>query len=268
MSERTLYLRADVVFRHTERVMGTVVSFEVRPRRVRPEQAWKAIREACRVLHRADDVFSLYRHDTPLSRLRRGELTLEDCPSEVATVLALCEQAHEQSGGWFDPWALPGAVDPTGLVKGWAAREAARVLQDAGIAAAMVNAAGDIVTFGHPTRHRAWRVGVRSPQGPDRLLCVVDAPGAIATSGSYERGEHVLDPYTGKPTAAAISATVCGPDLALADAFATGLLAGGEAAFGAVTNAGYHALILTPDGGVTHTDAFPFARDREPAAAA
>lgn len=259
MSERILHLSADVVLRHAEPVMGTVVSFEVRPRRVPPDHAWAAMRDACRVLHRADEVFSLYQPDTPLSRLRRGELTVADCPTEVATVLAVCKRARRLSGGWFDPWAMPGGLDPTGLVKGWAAQEAARVLADAGIGAGMVNAAGDIATFGRPSSERGWRIGVRSPDAPDCLLCAVDASGAVATSGSYERGEHVLDAHTGTPARAAVSATVCGPDLALADAFATGLLAAGEVGFDAVTGAGYEALIVTPDGAVTHTGGFPFA---------
>jgi thiamine biosynthesis lipoprotein len=179
---------ADVIFRHAEAVMGTVVSFEVRPRGLAHERTRTALARACDVLHRADDVFSLYRPDSPLSRLRRGELTLAGCPPEVSDVLALCEQARELSDGWFDPWALPGGVDPTGLVKGWAARQAAQVLRDAGVGAGMVNAAGDIVVSGQPSPTRPWRVGVRSPDRPDRLLCVVAAQQAVATSGTYERG--------------------------------------------------------------------------------
>jgi thiamine biosynthesis lipoprotein len=88
---------------------------------------------------------------------------------------------------------------------------------------------------------------------------VVAADGAVATSGTYERGEHVLDPHTGAPARGAVSATVCGPDLAVADALATGLVAAGEAGFEPVRRAGYEALIVQPDGATAHTDGFPFA---------
>jgi thiamine biosynthesis lipoprotein len=260
MSDTVVSMRADVVFRHAEPVMGTIVSFEVRPRGTAPDHAWAAISDACRVLHHADDVFSVYRPDSPLTRLRRRELTLTECPPDVAAVLALCQTAREQSGGWFDPWAMPGGVDPTGLVKGWAAREAATALRNAGVAAGLVNAAGDIAVFGRPAGRQGWRVGIRSPDAPDRLLCVVDADGAVATSGSYERGDHVLDAGTGCPATAAVSATVCGPDLAFADAFATGLLSAGEAGFDPLVRAGYEALIVTPTRSVRHTDAFPLSR--------
>jgi thiamine biosynthesis lipoprotein len=247
----------EVIFRYAERVMGTVVSFDVRPRGLAYPLTQDALAKARRILHRADEMFSLYQPGSPLSRLRRGELEVEQCPPEVSEVLGLCEQARELSGGWFDPWAMPGGVDPTGLVKGWAAQQAADALQRAGLAAGMVNAAGDIATFGQPSSLRRWRVGIRCPTTPDRLLCTVTGDGAVATSGTYERGDHILDPRSGGPARDAVSATVCGPDLSLADALATGLLAAGVRGLAAVSEAGYEALLVAPDGSWEATAAFP-----------
>jgi thiamine biosynthesis lipoprotein len=258
----------EVIFRHAEAVMGTVVSFDIRPRGVPHQRTRTALARACTILHRADEVFSLYKPTSALSRLRRGALTISACPPEVSEVLDLCHQAYEQSEGWFDPWALGPRVDPTGLVKGWAARQAADALAQDGIGAAMVNAAGDISVFGRPSPMRPWRVGVRAPEAPDRLLCVVAAESAVATSGTYERGDHVRDVRTGGPAAAASSATVCGPDLAYADAFATGLLAAGDAGLDAVQRAGYESLIVRPDGSLASTSGFPFVHESEPSGAA
>lgn len=252
--------RGEVILRHAEPVMGTVVSFDVRPRGLAYERSQDAMSQACAVLHQADDVFSLYRPDSPLSRLRRGELSVADCPPEVPAVLELCREARELSAGWFDPWALGGGVDPTGLVKGWAAEQAARVLHDAGTGAAMVNAAGDIAVFGNGGAQRPWRIGIRSPWRADELLCVLEVEGAVATSGSYERGDHVLDVRTGsapRPARGAVSATVCGPRLTFADALATGLVAAGEAGLAAVQAAGYEALIVLPTGERRATPSFP-----------
>jgi thiamine biosynthesis lipoprotein len=81
----------------------------------------------------------------------------------------------------------------------------------------------------------------------------------VATSGGYERGEHVLNPLTGQP-AAAHSATVCGEDLAIADALATGLLAAGRDGLDAVHAAGYEALVLDGLGGSHHTPGVPFVK--------
>lgn len=248
----------EVILRHAEPVMGTIVSIDVRPQGLPMASTRAAVTEACAVLHRADRVFSLYRDDTPLQRLRRGELELDQCPPEVAEVLELSLEARRASEGWFDPWALPGGLDPTGLVKGWAAREAARVLEAAGIGAGMVNAAGDIVSFGRPWQREAWRVGIRSPGSADTLAGVLELRGgAIATSGTYERGLHVWDVRAGRPAGGVESASVCGPDLAIADALATGLVAAGSDGLGAVERAGYEALLLLDGGACAATAGFP-----------
>jgi thiamine biosynthesis lipoprotein len=246
-----------VTFRRAERVMGTVVSFDVRPQGLGAAAVRVALQEACAVLHDADACFSLYRPDSPLSRLRRGALEIERAPADIREVLDDCGRVRELSGGWFDPWAMEGGVDPTGLVKGWAAARALRVLERAGAGAAMVNAAGDIATFGRPAADRGWRVGVRTPDAPDVLSCVVHAEGAVATSGQYERGPHVRDPRTGLPAGAARSATVCGAELAVADGLATGLLAVGRRGFSPILAARYEAMIIDPDGRLVHTSGFP-----------
>ena len=247
--------------RHAERVMGTVVSFDVRPGDVDPAATGRGLRRACATLHRADAVFSTWKTDSPMSRVRRGEMTVEEAPVEMVDVLERCAEARMASGGWFDPWAMPGGVDPTGLVKGWAAQRALADLRRAGVRAAMVNAGGDVAVCGQPETGRPWRVGIRDPHDGTRCLCVVSAAAAVATSGTYERGAHVLDPYTGRPAAAAVvSATVVGADLALADALATGLVAAGERGLGAVgRRPGYGAMIVAADGSVCTTADFPVA---------
>lgn len=262
MSNLLASVGAEVVLRHAEPVMGTVVSFDIRPRGLSPDAAHGAIAAACAVLHRADAVFSLYRADSPMSRIRRGGLAIDAAPPEVAEVLELCRRARDLTDGCFDPWGMPGGVDPTGLVKGWAAREAAAALRSAGVAAGLVNAAGDIAVFGRPAARSCWRVGIRAPGPSKNLLCAVEVSGGVATSGSYERGEHLLDLRTGAPAGAALSATVCGPDLALADAHATALVSSGVAGLEAVHSAGYEAMLVTPERTLAYTRGFPFARGR------
>jgi thiamine biosynthesis lipoprotein len=122
-----------------------------------------------------------------------------------------------------------------------------------------VNAAGDIATFGEPEPGRPWHLGIRDPRKPDRIGWVVAArDGAVATSAAYERGDHVLDPQTGAPARAALSATVTGPDLTLADALATGLFAAGVAGLELIdVLPGYSALVVEPGGEAYLTDGFP-----------
>jgi len=70
----------------------------------------------------------------------------------------------------------------------------------------------------------------------------------VATSGTYERGAHIVDPFTGRPRARWRSATVVGPDLDLADALATGLCAAGAEGAAFVVDAGYRAVVVDAHG--------------------
>ena len=211
------------------------------------------------MLQRADAVFSTWQPHSPVSRLRRREITREQVPAEVSEVLGLCAIARELSGGWFDPWAMPGGIDPTGYVKGWAAQKALGAFRASSICGAIVNAAGDIASLGGLGHGQPFRIGITDPFSPGRLAEVVYLTGAIATSGTYERGHHLIDPHTGRPARAA-SASVTGPDLGLADALATALAVAGAPGLDFVKALdGYEALVIAPDGSRRWTEQFPFA---------
>lgn len=233
-----------------EHVMGTVVSFKLPGP---PPSAHAAVDAACRELHRIDEMCSTYKATSEISRFRRGERTTDELPAELVEVLGRCAAVKELTDGWFDPWAMPGGVDPTGLVKGWAIERAAAILRRAGVRTALINGGGDITCLGKLAAG-PWRIGIRHPWRGDALAAVVECDGgAVATSGTYERGEHLIDPHTGAPRAAVASATVTGPDLALADALATALAVAGPDLLRRVRRLpGYEALLVAWEG-LVHT---------------
>jgi thiamine biosynthesis lipoprotein len=243
------------VITHVEQVMGTVASITVDPGGRSGDEAAGAIAEACAALHEADATFSTFREESMLTRHRRGQLAAGELPAQLLEVLELSAQAARLTGGAFDPWAMPGGFDPTGLVKGWAAQRALEELRDAGLAAAMVNAGGDIACFGE----RPWRIGVRHPLDAEQLVCVAEVDGAIATSGGYERPGELLDPRTGEAAEALLQATVIGPDLALADAWATALVVLGEEGLEMAADCGYGAVVVTAYGRMLASAGFPLA---------
>ena len=97
----------------------------------------------------------------------------------------------------------------------------------------------------------------------------VSGDAAVCTSGTYQRGAHLLDPVTGAPAIRTVSATVVGPDLALADALATGLAVGGDEALGAIDGVeGYEGWLIRPDGSDVATGGWQLAAAVAVAAAA
>ncbi|MER7505199.1 FAD:protein FMN transferase [Nonomuraea pusilla] len=241
--------------RHAEHVMGTVFSFDIRDGE--PEEAARALGEAVAWLHRVDAVFSTYRPDSPVSRLGRGEIGLAACPPEVAEVLALCEEAERATGGYFT--ARPGgALDPSGLVKGWAIERASALLDAAGLRRHSVNGGGDVQLGDRPAPGRPWRVGIAHPLRPGAVATVVAGGGlAVATSGVAERGAHIVDPHTGAPAAALASLTLVGSRLTAVDAYATAAFAMGGAARDWVEAAdGLEAFAMTPTGETWQTTGF------------
>ncbi|MFC3349749.1 FAD:protein FMN transferase [Streptomyces echinoruber] len=210
--------------------MGTVFSFDVRGGE--PGAVRAALDEAVAGLHRVNEVFSTYREDSQVSRLARGEIDVGDCDPEVAEVLELAAEAERVSDGWFSP-RYRGRLDPTGIVKGWAAERAARAIAAAGASGVSVNGGGDVQLLGTPEPHRPWRVGVSDPLRPGGLAAVVSAAGvselAVATSGTAERGAHIVDPRTGRSAVTdLVAVTVVAPRLTWADCWATAAFAMGS----------------------------------------
>ena len=163
-----------------------------------------------------DSTFSTYRADSEIARLDRGEL--DDPHPAVREVLARCEELRIETGGLFDVRA-GGRLDPSGYVKGWAVQRAAAF----GRGRFLIDAGGDVVVRG------AWRVGIRHPYVRDKLAAAITVSDcAVATSGAYERGPHILDPRSGRPATGLSSVTVVGRDLGTADAYATAAFAAGD----------------------------------------
>ncbi len=103
---------------------------------------------------------------------------------------------------------------------------------------------------GVPPAPTVWRVGIQHPWERDRVAAVLEChDAAVATSGRYERGDHVLDPRTGLPATGLASVTVVGPDLAIADAYATAAVVLGavDGMRWLATRVGYEAMGITDD---------------------
>jgi thiamine biosynthesis lipoprotein len=245
--------------RRVEEMWGTVISVDVR------DAVDAAVIDECfEWFRRVDDLFSTWKPDTEIMRIGRNELRVEDASPEVQEVLARCDEMRVETGGAFDiafGARIPGAprLDPSGLVKGWAVARAADRLATAGATCFCVNAGGDVLTRGRPAGSDGWRVGIQHPWERNRVASVLSVDdAAVATSGLYERGMHVLDPRTGVPARELASVTVVGADLTVADAYATAtvVLGASEGMRWLATRAGYEGMAIAEGRTVVLTPGF------------
>jgi thiamine biosynthesis lipoprotein len=242
--------------RRVEHIMGMPIVVDVRD-----EDVDDAVLERMfNWLRFVDATFSTYKDDSEISRLNRGELALADAHPHVREVLERCEELRLETRGYFDVRAAPpDAIDPSGLVKGWSVDRAAAILDAAGFRNYAVNAAGDMRLRGRAVPNTAWQVAILHPIERDKVAAVLEVVDlAVATSGAYARGDHVLDPHTGRSAAGVLSVTITGPDLATADAYATAAFAMGAAGpHWTARLRGYEAMTILTDGRVLSTPEFP-----------
>ena len=214
-----------------------------------------------------DERFSTYKPDSEVNRMRRGELTADRASRDLRHVLDRSAELWTDTDGYFDSYAT-GRLDPSGYVKGWSVQVASDLLLAHGCANHSINAGGDVRVRGHVEPGKPWRIGIRHPVHAHRVAWVLVATDlAIATSGSYERGYHVVDPRSGEPATALRSVTVAGPDLGVADAYATAGLAMGTAGLAWLAGlTGYSAAVVTEDGRCLRSERLPVeyaGRDQE-----
>jgi thiamine biosynthesis lipoprotein len=243
-----------------EHIMGLPISLHVRGDGVLSTEVGDWVEAVFAELRAVDAMFSTYRPDSEISRLNRGELDPDACSDLVIEVARLCELARAATDGAFDARDLPlpdggRGFDPSGLVKGWAVERSAGHLADLEEHDYVLNAGGDIVLRAAEDAP-PWRVGVEDPLRAGGILAVLDLrEGAVATSGTAHRGEHIVDPRTGRAATSLTSVTVVGPSLLWADVHATAAMADGPGALARLDAEGAYEAMLVDAAGQVHLSA-------------
>ncbi|SFS03644.1 thiamine biosynthesis lipoprotein [Microbacterium sp. cf046] len=242
-----------------EEIMGMPISIHVLngAGELDPESE-RAVAACFAELREIDQVFSTYLGDSDISRIARGELDLGDADPRVAEVEAACRAAEIETRGLFSAW-WAGWFDPTGFVKGWSVENAAHrhlgplVAPANGIMAVGINAGGDMQLFSAPDSDWQWNVGIADPRRPGEVIATVQVvDGAVATSGSAERGSHIIDPRTGAPARGVQSASVVHDSLAQADLWATTAVVAGFENRSWIAQTGTRTgIVIAEDGRVT-----------------
>ena len=259
-------------FEHIHYCMGTAFRFAGNSN-LDAARTQTVLEQASHLLDEADRTFSLYKPESPLSKLARGETNVASCPPVVSQVWDLCEQWEKTTQGWFSAFTPENTFDPSGLVKTWAAQQAANHVLAEGIDDFTLNAGGDVLISAGTTEAINWRLGISKPvsitSADAGVLTVLDLAGteysAMATSGTAERGEHIWNPKApGKDAAKELAqVSVVARDLVSADVWATAAFAMGSRCIDLVNaynaanpEASVQVLAVWPNGDLAATDGF------------
>jgi len=206
-----------------------------------------------------DARFSIFKPESEISALNSGRIAASDISPEMQEVLALAERTKRETDGYFEIRRADGLLDPCGIVKGWAIRNAADLVRDAGVRNFFVDAGGDIQCGGRNPEGEDWSVGIRNPFNEREIIKAVTPKGrGIATSGTYVRGQHIYNPREpGRPIDEIVSLTVIGPDVLEADRFSTAAFAMGRAGIHFIENLpGFEGYVIDGAGIATQTSGF------------
>lgn len=210
--------------RKVEFIMGMPITVDIPG--CGSEEVFEAVFDKFREI---DERFSPYKKDSELSKYQSGQIKEKDLSGEFKRVIKVCREAEKLTDGYFSA-NYSGVFEPSGYVKGWAIDEAGKLIEVRGFKTYCIGAGGDILA--HSGGDKIWNIGIQDPRDKQKILNKLSiSSGAVATSGNYERGTHIINPRTHKPAGKFLSVTVTGPDIVMADILATAIFAAEDSEF-------------------------------------
>ncbi len=207
--------------RRVAQIMGMPISIDITD--CSDDNVFNATFERLREI---DNRYSTFKSDSEVSRFAAGLIAEKNLSAELKHVIKAPRHAEKETDGYFSAWAA-GVFDPSGYVKGWAIDQAGEVIEKQGYKTYCIGAGGDILA--RSNTDKIWDIGIQDPDDKTKILNKLSiSNGAVCTSGSYERGSHIINPKTKKPAADFVSVTIVGPDIIQADVLATAVFAMGK----------------------------------------
>lgn len=238
----------------TRWIMGMPITVEVVDNDVTPTTFERVFAYFVKV----DEKFSTYKKDSEISRINKGEIREQNFSKDMKTIFTLSEQTKEDTEGFFQI-KKDGGYDPSGIVKGWAIKNASQIITSSGFENYYIEAGGDIQMSGYNKDKKLWTVGIRSPYNREEIIKVLRLTDrGVATSGIYIRGQHIYNPFNmEREITEIVSFTVVGPDIYEADRFATAAFAMGKKGVEFIEKLdGFEGYMIDSDGVATYTSGF------------
>ena len=239
----------------TRLLMGMPITVEI----VDQKATKKDINDVFSYFTYVDTTFSTYKQDSEISKINRHEVSESNYSSDMKKIFQLAEQTKNETQGYFNMVQPTGLLDPSGVVKGWAILEAARLLEKKRYKNFYVDAGGDVQVSGKNNENKPWTIGIRNPFNRNEIVKIVHLQNqGIATSGTYVRGQHVYNPHDKeKKLTDIVSISVIGPDVLEADRFATAAFAMQKEGIVLIERQkGLEGYMIDKDGMATYTSGF------------
>ena len=234
--------------------MGMTIIVEI----VDPHATQGSINKVFEYLEYVDTKFSTYKDTSEIMSINKGEIKEQNASEDMKEVFKLAEETKKATDGYFDIHKPDGQIDPSGLVKGWAIRNSAHILDKEGFKHFYVDVGGDVEVRGHNLDNKKWSIGIRNPFNKEEIVKIVHLTNrGIATSGTYIRGQHIYNPHKVGPLEEIKSLTVIGPNVYEADRYATAAFAMGTKGINFIDNLpGFEAYMIDKSGTGTQTSGF------------
>lgn len=210
--------------RKSDNIMGMPINVEI------VSGSEKSINAVFEYFKKVDERFSTYKSNSEITKINRGDINSNQFSEEMKEVFNLAEKTKNETNDYFSITKPDGKIDPSGIVKGWAIKNAALLVEKMGYQNYFIEAGGDIASNGTDSSHNNWTVGIRNPFGQSEIIKIIEPKGCgVATSGTYARGQHIYNPHEPwQKIEDIVSLTVIGPDIYEADRFATAAFAMGK----------------------------------------
>lgn len=238
--------------------MGMPITVEI----IDPTANQSAFDQTFAYFEEVEKKFSVFKSDSEITRINNGELTDSEFSPEMREILLAAEDTKIHTDGYFNIVTVSGKINPSGIVKGWAIHNAAKLLKAKGFRNFYIDAGGDIQAEGLNSRGECWSVGIRNPFSNDPSQAIIKAlrisNGGVATSGNYLRGNHIYNPrQRDNILDEIVSLTVIGPNIYEADRFATAAFAMGKMGIRFIENLrGFEGYMVDKNGLATLTSGF------------
>lgn len=240
--------------KQTRNLMGMPITIEV----VGMDKTKEIINQTFDYFEYVDKKFSPYKEISEVTRFNNGILVKEKLSKDLKEILKKAKETKEETNGYFDVYK-EGFVDPSGIVKGWAIYNAAKIVKGKGFKNYCIEAGGDMEVSGENKEGEDWRIGIRNPFKKDEIVKAIKLnSGGVATSGLYERGHHIYNPKNPQDTLESVaSLTVVGPNIYEADRFVTAAFAMGEKGIYFIEELnGYEGYMIKRNGTAKMTSGF------------